>query len=581
MSTPANPAPASKPKKQSLGQRISNFASIRNPLTKNAASRMNDEEYEKVTNDTMKNLINTLDDTFEICLDSYQKYKANKNDTNFLTYSNKYDDMINAQNNANDTFANSVEPVLKQNGEFEQIYMIREYLSTFTEIFFVEGLHPPADVRKLFQPQPAITTTPLSASALSAGLSSVGITATGGASATAAGPPGPPGGGGAAQQQQQQQSSSGTLNPNPTGNQYTLYTSPNINLIDKEVGKYNGEKAVFKPQQYLLRFESALQRQVQTGSITSATTIALFKMLLVEGARSWHELLEARALYGDPTAKAALDDWTVYKAQFLRKFVLPVTTYEQERLKTKLASEVRGLAGDQEAIFGACERTSFAIHSDKPVDTTSETARRSTTVELFLKYCDSAIKTQLARITLGSGIITYDNITQAINIVRAFRDMSKMSVSRGGVSAVTTDENADAHAGDDATEVAAVQSQAKKKKKKKNAENTTTSKDDAVQKGLCFFCRESGHLKAYCPTFKAEKPEEFKKFRARHDQLWAKRKRDRAQAQAGAVAEESASGATTNGSTTWSAERGQAAAVAVPPNQYSDVHALLALHQQE
>ena len=204
------------------------------------------------------------------------------------------------------------------------------------------------------------------------------------------------------------------------------------------------------------------------------------------------------------------------------------------------------------------------LDGEKPVDATSETARRNTTVELFLKYCDGSIRTQLARITLGTGIVTYDNIRQAIDIVRAFREMSKMSLSRGGVSAVTTSESADAQDGDEMAEVLALAGQAKKKKKKKNAEGTTASKDDAVQKGLCFYCRLPQHVKAYCPTFKAEKPDEYKKFRARHDQLWAKRKKERAQAQAGAVAEESAGAATNPGTATWSAERGQAAAVAVP-----------------
>ena len=146
---------------------------------------------------------------------------------------------------------------------------------------------------------------------------------------------------------------------------------------------------------------------------------------------------------------------------------------------------------------------------------------------------------------------------------------------------MATDGNADTQDGDETAEVLAVAGQAKKKKKKKNADNAAASKDDAVQKGLCFYCRMPQHVKAYCPTFKAEKPDEFKKFRARHDQIWAKRKKERAQAQAGAVAEESAGAATNTGAATWSAERGQAAAVAVPPAQYTDVHALLALHQQE
>ena len=590
MSTPASP-PAPKKAKRSIGQRMTKLNLVRSSLVKAAVNIMTDVEYDKLENATIKKLINNIDDAFDECQKAYQDYKANVTDANLVIYSAKYDDMTNAQISAADTFRTTIEPLLKQSGDFQQIATIERYLHAFDTAFWAEGLLPAADVELVAKQNAA--PAPINQSALQSGLVLAGVvsagtstgTGTSGAAASAGsaaaggggGQGGPPGG--PLQPLQQQQSAT------VSQNQYTLYTSPNINLIDKEVGKFNGEKAVLKPQQYLMRFESAVKRQVQSGQITSVSTIALFKMLLTDTARSWHELVEMRALHGDVTSKTALEDWAVYKQQFLDQFALKVSAFEADKIKTKLASEVRNLSGDQELIFMACERASYSIHSEKQNDNASVEARRATTVELFLKYCDAAIKTQLARITLGSSIITYENIRTAIEIVKAYREMSKMSISRGGVSAVTAQtECTDALDGDEAAEVSAVHNQTKKKKKKKNAEGAAANRDDAVAKGLCFFCKSSGHVKAYCPTFKANKPEEYKKFRNKHDQIWAERKKQRAQAQASAVAEDGATSTTTtatNNATMWSAERGQAAAVTVPPNQYSDVHALLALHQQE
>ena len=87
---------------------------------------MDDSEYDKISNDSMKKLVNDLDDSFDECLQSYKNYAAYASDDNLTAYSTKWDKMMNAHKMAIDTFHDTLEPDLKQNGEFEQINRIRE-----------------------------------------------------------------------------------------------------------------------------------------------------------------------------------------------------------------------------------------------------------------------------------------------------------------------------------------------------------------------------------------------------------------------------------------------------------------------
>lgn len=268
---------------------------------------------------------------------------------------------------------------------------------------------------------------------------------------------------------------------------------------------YNGVKHPLIPLEFLTRYDEAVIAS-SSKDLPEKVKITTIRMVLKEVALKWHDNLRRKAELGYTRESSQMESWELYKEAFLKEFQAPVSYAEQNRIRSRLATEAKQLSGH--GLLAACEEAAMAILADKPHTHLFQNERELLAINLFTTHCDALVRSKLAN-TNPAKQLTRSEVLLAIDMADMQREMARVSVNKTSVLLTELmSELGDGQA--EALQAAFVHSGRGGGGRRPGGQGG--DRGNSSNTGKCYYCEQVGHLKHECTKFKVEKPQEYQEY---------------------------------------------------------------------